>query len=210
MCSNTWNSNIPGIFMAINGPRRPMSPTNALAKALRRTMPTLLANSIVGVSPMTGPTGSVFSMRKRYGSKGLVGLTGTRPMQRRDVLRGRNNIRYHNNMLTQDRVYQMFSFDIDRDDDYYGEATKDSSYEFELQDEHYYAEDHQYELPLENVDELEGKLQKMINKYQSAIEHMGAMALLWSDLMDDLDANPHLQAQFDQFQMLRKLSGGTM
>ncbi|MNV23601.1 hypothetical protein D3C71_1146220 [compost metagenome] len=104
----------------------------------------------------------------------------------------------------------MFSFDIDRDDDYYGEATKDSSYEFELQDEHYYAEDHQYELPLENVDELEGKLQKMINKYQSAIEHMGAMALLWSDLMDDLDANPHLQAQFDQFQMLRKLSGGTM
>ncbi|MNK56472.1 hypothetical protein D3C87_755130 [compost metagenome] len=131
-------------------------------------------------------------------------------MQRRDVLRGRNNIRYHNNMLTQDRVYQMFSFDIDRDDDYYGEATKDSSYEFELQDEHYYAEDHQYELPLENVDELEGKLQKMINKYQSAIEHMGAMALLWSDLMDDLDANPHLQAQFDQFQMLRKLSGGTM
>lgn len=43
----------------------PHSPV--LISLVRKAMPAILANSIIGVSPMTGPTGSVFSMRTRYG-----------------------------------------------------------------------------------------------------------------------------------------------
>ena len=33
---------------------------------LRRVMPTLIANNIVGVSPMTGPVGRIFALNNRY------------------------------------------------------------------------------------------------------------------------------------------------
>jgi len=33
---------------------------------VRRVMPSIIANDIVGVSPMTGPIGQIFSMRTRY------------------------------------------------------------------------------------------------------------------------------------------------
>lgn len=40
-----------------------------IAKA-RRAMPNIIAHDIVGVSPMTGPVGRIFALRKRYGSGG--------------------------------------------------------------------------------------------------------------------------------------------
>ena len=36
---------------------------------IRRVMPTVIANEIVGVQPMTGPTGLIFAMRARYGAQ---------------------------------------------------------------------------------------------------------------------------------------------
>ena len=34
---------------------------------IRRVMPSVIANSIIGVSPMTGPIGQIHTMRYRYG-----------------------------------------------------------------------------------------------------------------------------------------------
>ena len=36
---------------------------------IRRVMPTVIANEIVGVQPMTGPTGLIFAMKSRFGSQ---------------------------------------------------------------------------------------------------------------------------------------------
>lgn len=33
---------------------------------IRRTMPSIIANDIIGVSPMTGPTGQIFALRSRH------------------------------------------------------------------------------------------------------------------------------------------------
>ena len=33
----------------------------------RKTFPAMIANDLVGIQPMTGPSGSVFSLRTRYG-----------------------------------------------------------------------------------------------------------------------------------------------
>lgn len=33
---------------------------------IRRVMPTIIANELIGVQPMTGPTSSVFALRARY------------------------------------------------------------------------------------------------------------------------------------------------
>ena len=38
----------------------------ALIPLLRRVMPSIIANDIIGVSPMTGPVGQIFAMRSRY------------------------------------------------------------------------------------------------------------------------------------------------
>ena len=34
---------------------------------LRRVMPSIIANEIIGVAPMMAPTGQIFTMRERYG-----------------------------------------------------------------------------------------------------------------------------------------------
>lgn len=41
---------------------------NVIIPMIRRTLPSMIANDIVGVQPMTGPTGMIFSMRSRYGT----------------------------------------------------------------------------------------------------------------------------------------------
>lgn len=189
--------------------------------SVKRVMPQIMAHNIVGVSPMAAPKGNIFQMRKRYiGAKGPVGIKGPKgtsgmaysSYNRRDRLRGRGNIPYHNPLLTQDRVYQVFRYDIENQSGYgISEDCDESDYKWEPDEEDFVKDEgYQYELELTNVDTLEGEHRKMIRAYQDAIEHMGAMALLWHDLMMDLEANPHLKDQFDKFQMLRKLSGGTM
>lgn len=35
---------------------------------IRNTMPSILAQDIVGIQPMTGPTSQIFSMRAKYSS----------------------------------------------------------------------------------------------------------------------------------------------
>lgn len=40
---------------------------NVLLGIVRRAMPNIIAQDILGVQPMTGPTGSIFSMRAKYG-----------------------------------------------------------------------------------------------------------------------------------------------
>ena len=40
-----------------------------LVSLVRRTMPNLIANEIVGVQPMTGPVGLIFAMRSRYSNQ---------------------------------------------------------------------------------------------------------------------------------------------
>lgn len=150
-----------------------------------------------------------------YGAKTISSKKGNTMAihkgSRRDRLRGRGQIRYHNPLLTQDRVRQVFGFHTEYDYDDY-EVAEASPYDYThspTEDENVYI-GYQYELPLTNVDTLEGEHRKMITKYQRAIEIMGAQALLWEDLMSDLEDHPHLKTQFEQFQMLRKLSGGRL
>ena len=42
-----------------------------LISLIRRSMPKLIAYDIAGVQPMTGPTGLIFAMRSRYGTKSV-------------------------------------------------------------------------------------------------------------------------------------------
>lgn len=129
----------------------------------------------------------------------------------RNRLRGANHMKYTGGVLTQDRVAQKFGFYYDHDPDYYGDevALKEESV-YQLSDYDLVPDEYQYELPLKNVDEVEGELNLMIRKYQYAMERMGVAALLWDDLMEDLEDNPHLAEEFNKFQMLRKLSGGQL
>jgi hypothetical protein len=46
---------------------------------IRRVMPSIIAQDIIGVSPMTGPTGSIFAMRSNYA--GNQGATSSSPNQ---------------------------------------------------------------------------------------------------------------------------------
>ena len=43
-----------------------VSPDRIILPIIRRVMPTVIANDIVGVQPMTGPIGQIYSMRSRY------------------------------------------------------------------------------------------------------------------------------------------------
>lgn len=48
-----------------------------LLKLVRRAMPSIIAHQITGVSPMTAPTGGIFSMRARYGDSSPLGCCGS-------------------------------------------------------------------------------------------------------------------------------------
>lgn len=139
-------------------------------------------------------------------------IKNSRRTSHRDRLAGRYNVRYSNPLLTQDRVSQVFGYNPFSggyyDDDCY-DVEADSG-EYQLQEEDFVPENYQYELPLTNVETLEGDHRKMITRYERALEIMGAQALLWEDLMADLRENPHLEQEFNKFQMLRKLSGGRL
>lgn len=55
-----------------------------LISLIRRTMPTLIANDIIGVQPMTGPTGLIFAMHAWYGGNPGTGdeaFTSSEPDQ---------------------------------------------------------------------------------------------------------------------------------
>ena len=53
-----------GADYATNGRLDPV-----LIKLVRRAMPALIANDLVGVQPMTGPTGLIFALRSYYGTE---------------------------------------------------------------------------------------------------------------------------------------------
>jgi len=44
---------------------------------IRRVMPTVIANELVGVQPMTGPVGQIHTLRVRYSDTTTGGATGT-------------------------------------------------------------------------------------------------------------------------------------
>lgn len=127
----------------------------------------------------------------------------------RDRLREIQDLRYSNTFLSQERVDQIFGVDLDssycRED---GEEICEAKDDFYYKSPEELEEGFQYSLPLESVDEVEAKLVRAIKKYREATAKMAGMALLWHDLMEDLEDNPHLQEAFDRFHMLRKLSGG--
>ena len=39
---------------------------DSVVALVRRVMPTIIANDIIGVSPMTGPVGQIFALKARY------------------------------------------------------------------------------------------------------------------------------------------------
>ena len=43
---------------------------------IRRVMPTVIANEIVGVQPMTGPVGQIHTLRVRYSDTAGTGASG--------------------------------------------------------------------------------------------------------------------------------------
>jgi hypothetical protein len=59
---------IPAVIkISINGEL--IKTINTLSVSLpliRRIMPSIIANDIIGVSPMTAPTGQIFSLKARY------------------------------------------------------------------------------------------------------------------------------------------------
>lgn len=60
---------------------------HVLFSMIRRTLPKLLAFSVVGVQPMTGPTGLIFSLKSRYSGDGtgLEALTIASASKKADV-----------------------------------------------------------------------------------------------------------------------------
>ena len=55
------------------------STDKVLISMIRRIMPNILAQSIIGAQPMTGPAGSIFNLRRRYGRKRIRGKQGVKP-----------------------------------------------------------------------------------------------------------------------------------
>lgn len=43
-----------------------------LISGIRKTMPGLIASEICSVQPMTGPSGSIFTMKAKYGKYGML------------------------------------------------------------------------------------------------------------------------------------------
>lgn len=69
---------------------------------------------------------------------------------------------------------------------------------------------YQYSLNLETIEDREEELQRMIRKTENLYESLGMYALRWHYLMQDVENNPGIESMFDNLQLLRKLSGGTV
>src|SRR5574343_774159 len=52
---------------------------------IRRVMPTVIANELVGVQPMTGPVGQIHTLRVRYADSGAGVLAGTEALSPFDI-----------------------------------------------------------------------------------------------------------------------------
>lgn len=68
-------------------------------------------------------------------------------------------------------------------------------------------EEKQLELPLMSTAELEDELMEMIGRFERGYRKMILFALKWHHLMEDLESNPQLMRQFNDIQLIRKLSG---
>jgi len=66
-------------------------------------------------------------------------------------------------------------------------------------------ENYQFSLPLETVEDLERRHRQAIQQYQRATERMGVSAMLWEQLMEDLEDNPSAQQQFNDLIMILNL-----
>lgn len=113
-------------------------------------------------------------------------------------------VKYRNEFLTQSRVEQVFDFYGLRQNDY-DDETEGFFDEYDPVKE---GNEIQLSLRLETIEEVENKLLDMISRYQRALDVMGSFALMWHDLMADIETIPHLQEEFDKFQMIRKMRGG--
>lgn len=47
---------------------------NVIIPIIRRMMPSIIASEICGVQPMTGPAGSIFSLKARYNSNSVTNV----------------------------------------------------------------------------------------------------------------------------------------
>jgi hypothetical protein len=117
-----------------------------------------------------------------------------------------DRVKYRNEFLTQARVEQIFDFYGLRENNYYDRVETSNEYDEEYSQKE--GQEVQLCLELENLEDVEEKLRDMILKYQRALDVMGSFALLWHDLMMDLETIPHLEEEFNKFQMIRKMRGG--
>lgn len=69
------------------------------------------------------------------------------------------------------------------------------------------SEQKQLELPLMSTAELEDELMETIGRFERGYRKMIVCALKWHHLMEDLESNPQLMRQFNDIQLIRKLSG---
>jgi hypothetical protein len=131
---------------------------------------------------------------------------------RREALIGASALKYGNpTLLNQDRVEQKFGIDLSRSPDWY----HDEEYDVEdavhsPSEREYVGPEIQYELNLKTTDELERDLVHQIRRYRYATEVMAAAAVMWDDLMEDIEDDDYLAQEFAKFQMIRKLKGGQL
>ena len=52
-------------------PKLPGSFANTIIPMVRKMIPSMIANDIIGVQPISGPAGSIFTMRARFGPSEL-------------------------------------------------------------------------------------------------------------------------------------------
>jgi len=95
-----------------------------LLNMIRRIMPNLLARSIIGAQPMTGPAGSIFNLRKRYGridltisSETSLGVRPT-PQQFNQFLRLNNRKRTQSHAEIEAAGYPTVFIDLPSGVDY--------------------------------------------------------------------------------------------
>jgi hypothetical protein len=114
-----------------------------------------------------------------------------------------SGMKYTHRLLSQDRVSQVFGYYFN---DYHDKVDDIDDYDYQHKMEYpSLPDEYQLSLELESLSDMYKSHKMMIEKYDSAIHRMAASALLWHDLMEDIENSTMLKAKFEELQTLRAL-----
>lgn len=171
-----------------------------------RAIPTVIASSVSGVSPMSGPSKRLQAMRNRANSTVGGHLYGSAE-RINHILEQRMGRQHNNKYRPRGAALAAEIFQTT----WYGE-TDEAMEEYDENDKAQGAEEgyewaYQPSLELETPIELQERLQESIRKFEYAHDKMAIAALRWHQLMEDVHDDEQVRKMFLDMQMIRKLSG---